>query len=547
MSDDPLSTRIRNLQNQQQSHTTAQGKKPLGSLTQLTAMIDAQLLMTGRSSASARGGTMQNSNTHGYDYYNLPQQLQQQRLPRDSMTALMTHNDRFETKIDFKTDAESISKPTGGYHQQQTTHHVAVVLAKPLVQDQITVEYASRIQRLARAIINDDYRPDTICFVQSYAKQSNADNADHGAIEGGGGAVPVVSDCDAGYTYFRHLAASTNLDLDDIVFHLERCSIQNGALDNIANMVKHKRLPVWINQSSAMLSTACSEYNSTAAFSRNRRHQQKLHVQLALVSSDYHLCILNDIHVRSPGQSPLRSFERWPSVESCTATEGSAPFPPSTVQIHTSWTFLYATTASMRFSPSLASSVPFPNDGENYCTFVSTFTSACYKRSQELIPVLQNLRGVVADKEFFQRDNYRVLVQTRRALVTDMERLYQQQPSLAAVHKVMTTCTSSSFASLSTPNNPETDENRHSENERKIPLDVVLEGALLSLGRCLDLVRPAGLLTGSVAARDFRLAVTVLEQAVSQISIACDPDQPFPSAAWGTSTNDNFSEEVSVL
>jgi hypothetical protein len=93
-----------------------------------------------------------------------------------------------------------------------------------------------------------------------------------------------------------------------------------------------------------------------------------------------------------------------------------------------------------------------------------------------------------------------VLVSARRSLIADMEELYKKQPSLQAVHRIV----------------PSDDEHT--------PLDVVLEGALLSMGRCLDLVRPAGLLTGSVPAHGFNLALRVLDQAVQQITATCDPD-----------------------
>lgn len=65
------------------------------------------------------------------------------------------------------------------------------------------------------------------------------------------------------------------------------------------------------------------------------------------------------------------------------------------------------------------------------------------------------------------------------------------------------------------------------------PLDIVLEGALLSLGRCLDLVRPAGLLIGYVPNTDWKNAEMVLEHAVRQLRDACDPDHPLDPADWG--------------
>jgi len=202
-----------------------------------------------------------------------------------------------------------------------------------------------------------------------------------------------------------------------------------------------------------------------------RRRRKRLPVHFSLISSEYHLCQLNDIHVRSPVQSPLHALENWLRTA-----------------LQVTWSFQYSNTMlPAQTDPALA------------------FLSKHYKTAQQLVPVLQNLRGVVGNREFFQRDNYRVLVAARRRLVVDMENLYHLQPSLQAIHKL-------------------------SSDQ---PMDVILEGALLNLGRCLDLVRPAGLLTGSVAPEDWRMALTVLEQAVQQISKACDPDQPLDPREWG--------------
>ena len=110
--------------------------------------------------------------------------------------------------------------------------------------------------------------------------------------------------------------------------------------------------------------------------------------------------------------------------------------------------------------------------------------------------------------EFFQRDNYRLLVSIRRSFVTDMERFYQSQPSLKSTL-------------------------RQYVSNSDYPLDIVLEGALLSLGRCMDLVRPAGLLIGYVPKTDWKNAEMVLEHAVRQMRDACDPDHPLDPVDWG--------------
>ena len=71
-----------------------------------------------------------------------------------------------------------------------------------------------------------------------------------------------------------------------------------------------------------------------------------------------------------------------------------------------------------------------------------------------------------------------------------------------------------------------------------ISTDVALESALLSLGRCVDLVRPAGTLSDkSVSWEDWKEAVTHLEHFLDLIEQACDPDMPLPASEWGKLDN----------
>lgn len=305
-------------------------------------------------------------------------------------------------------------------------------------------------------------------------------------------------------------------------FRLERSSVQEGALEQVAQYLRRQLLPIWIDE---------LKEKQQQSPKNSRRQRVKLHVHFALISSEYHLCILNDIHVRSPVNSPLKALERWSLDEASMGGTSSSSTPQpslhsSWLQLETSWTYLYA--AGPHRSPTV------PGDDED--NPIGSLAWACYRRAQSLIPVLQNLRGVAQNLEFFQRDNYNVLVQARRGLVQDMEELYQRQPSLAAVHhqqlpSVTTTTTSQQ------PQCPST-----TITVMK-PMDVILEGALLSLGRCLDLVRPAGLLTGSVSAHDFRLAEGLLEQTVAQISAACDPDRPLPASEWGVLFSNSGDED----
>jgi len=67
-----------------------------------------------------------------------------------------------------------------------------------------------------------------------------------------------------------------------------------------------------------------------------------------------------------------------------------------------------------------------------------------------------------------------------------------------------------------------------------VSTDVALESALLSLGRCADLVRPAGRLTSrSVSQQEWVDAIQQLEHFLDLMETACDPDRPLPADQWG--------------
>jgi hypothetical protein len=65
-------------------------------------------------------------------------------------------------------------------------------------------------------------------------------------------------------------------------------------------------------------------------------------------------------------------------------------------------------------------------------------------------------------------------------------------------------------------------------------MDVALESALLSLGRCLDLIRPAGITSArSVRREDWKRALALLETFLQRMQGVCDPDRPFDAKDWG--------------
>jgi hypothetical protein len=133
--------------------------------------------------------------------------------------------------------------------------------------------------------------------------------------------------------------------------------------------------------------------------------------------------------------------------------------------------------------------------------------------------------------EFFQRDNYRALVATRRSLVTLLEEMNE-----AFRHNKQR-----KIASASVPPNlkAQLQKTGVTSKDSKSSVgykstDVALESALLSLGRCLDLVRPAGKLSSkSVSREDWKSALKQLEFFLDLMQRACDPDRPLPADDWG--------------
>jgi hypothetical protein len=433
-----------------------------------------------------------------------------------------------------------------------------------------------------------------------------------------------VADADAAYLYFRSLWASTlasagdgNFSAKRPEFYLERSPIDPAGLQQTVQFIQQNFVPSWWEELIAAdeqnpkgPTTAVALSTATATMSTTRRNKpKKLHIHFSLVSSEYQLCQLNDIHIRSPNQSALRS------LRALARTSGvSAPHvEPPTWSFHGVTSWLYSPSSSSSVYPTAADktsseSVSRGRDGvsqrqqpqQQHPHPLRAFCAKTYKTAQDMVPVLYNLRGVVDHREFFQRDNYRALVAARRSLIADMERMYHLQPGLQSVHHSTSpnpsagssAATSSERRQESSSPSYQTSSNtspgwspsaslfarsgskssllsasasssldgkkshltpHHSStgaggtegstggstttttvanNGNNKPLDVVLESALLSLGRCLDLLRPAGLLTGSVPMEDYKRALTSLQQAYYLLDRACDPDEPLPTEEW---------------
>lgn len=115
-----------------------------------------------------------------------------------------------------------------------------------------------------------------------------------------------------------------------------------------------------------------------------------------------------------------------------------------------------------------------------------------------------------------------MLASIRRSLVSKVERLHKSSGIKRALKRYQDTV-------IGRP--PPSSAKATSTAARDII--VILEGALLSLGRCVDLVRPAGLLVSVVPSKNWKRALRALEHSLREIRSVCDPDRPLRPTEWG--------------
>jgi hypothetical protein len=429
--------------------------------------------------------------------------------------------------------------------RNSTTYHVAVVFGKPLIRDQVTIEYAARLRTLARMLGEDSppYMPRLVCFTNG----GGGAGGGAAAVAGGGGGTDrsisksaAMSDACAGYAYFRHLCASQNVTIDDARMEFWVDDNRDGggdersAMERVASELWRRHIKSWLKD--RPLTQRLNQHYGVGWTVLERR----VDIHFTLVSTDYHLCNLNDVHHRSPRKSflqPLVSLrgmvgsDRWvnkdealevmdpgysSSVHVRNGNNGGGGAPSSSGastgvnannfggienSVDTSWSFQYGT-------------YPFLHGEEDALVFLGQ----CYLLGEELTPLLVNMKGVVERTEFFQRDNYLLLSSIRRSLVSLVEALYTDkgQEIRAGVIRYF-----------------EESRGRNQFTKEDVKIIVVLESALLNLGRCLDLVKPAGLLVSSVPAATWSKALFNLEESMSRIKTVCDPDQPLHPSDWG--------------
>lgn len=459
-------------QHQKDSHAENDQSNRMSSLTELTQVIDSQLF------ANGHRGDLKGD---------FPQVSGIVQSARDNMISLLGFN---HLSGDYKE------------HSSGATYNVAVVFSKPLVRDQITVEYASRIRTLCRMFTEDpEFRPSLVCFCGCKSSGNNH-----------------VSDVDAGYIFFRHMCEAQNVDLDEVGIFLDtKSNTDETAFENVAKRVRMESIPKWLDKS-PICETGQEEYGQGGAYERKR-----IHVHFTLVSTEYHLCNINDIHYRSPRKSLLKEIEDLEDNYVFSSSSLNAPggYTGGNGVAKTSWSFQYAT-------------YPYIHTKNESVVFLGK----CFLLAEELMPLLTNMKGVVDQTEFFQQDNFQLLTSIRRSLVNHVESLHDRRAKYSKPHLKKALISYSKGMQIQKRGNIQ-DSDTSTEMKDVIG---VLEGALLSLGRCVDLVRPASLQDRRVSKDDWKRALDALEHSINEIRDICDPDRPLRPSEWGKLVDDETNK-----
>lgn len=228
----------------------------------------------------------------------------------------------------------------------EATTHVVVVFGKHLIRDQISVEYAKRVVTLVKQIASGALNPSIVCFTGGKG------------IDGAGG----VSEAVVGYSFFRNVCEEAQLDVSKFDFILEEKS--RNTKENIANVIEELRR------------RSGSDAVSTCHFT--------------LVSSDYHLIRIQEVHRLSPRQSVLFPLE----VSSAT------------------WNCIFAA------YPFCVSRDP-----------ATAFLGRAVVLANDLGILLVNLNGALDDRQFVARENLHRLSET----FAKMREMYRVIDSRASV------------------------------------------------------------------------------------------------------------------
>lgn len=488
----------------------------------------------------------------------------------DSLRLLLEHNNLVDeqivqTKDGHETDdlsSRATLRRNKSKAGRQPAHEAAIIFAKPLIDDQITIEFATRLMSLAKAIKFDSYRPEWICFCPSLCGNIALSGVQKGRSLGHPrNVVPATA---AGVIFFRHLCSANDIPLDEIGI----CQIMDDQPQMLLNTLKdgdsadpehffsNTEMPTswspaffhpmieslvdegyldhWLEQSTDFES-GTDEYGMT-----REEPRKKVEIHFTLFSTDHDLCNLNDIHIRSPRQSPM-----WHLVQDLeNMIRQKQKFRRGI--LHTTWSFRYSVYPYVVYPIDTAASIGIANRNTSVGAAdasLMAFLGKCYLMAHELVPLLVNMRGVAENSEFFQRDNYRRLVKTRRSLATLLEQMneaYRHNREFKSETISISPSLKSQLKEISPNIKGSQFQESLSKSEPNSSTEIQLESALLSLGRCCDLVRPAGTFSAdSVNRQEWRDALRHLQDFMRRIKLFCDPDLPLPAKQWGVQILEN--------
>lgn len=333
------------------------------------------------------------------------------RTASDSLDSLLEHNSLKGDWKDFSniTAVDTITR--------RKKFHVAIIFGKQLIDNQMTVEYASRIRTLMNMMIsnkqNVHYNPSLIFFC--------GDTRRRGWLSTDPNCTAISDACTTpGFTYLQYLCKSNQINIDGVPIIIDNTSInENEAVQFVANEIKNNYLPKWwLTQSS--VATAAS-FVPLDGFNIEQQDQTRYNettsvvkIHFTFISNEYHLCNFNDIHHRTPRQSCMKPIERLqkdvmesmdarflkkyysnddsqgketvndmakrslhgaPLLNSKESNEGN--LLPRRI-LETSWSYQYAP-------------YPFLHSKEK----VVVFLGQIYLLGEGLVPLLVNLRGVI--------------------------------------------------------------------------------------------------------------------------------------------------------
>lgn len=282
-----------------------------------------------------------------------------------------------------------------------TPKDVAIVFGRPLCDGEITIEYAARLVSLAKAMKYEGYKPSLVCFCGPSSSPQVSTTASASTTKQP--SVPSI-----GVEFFRHLCSINDISLegtdlcrvpslsststtrrnkshqdkydDSFLGSFSSSSFSSSwSIFSLSPVVKKllgkHYFEKWLEESEAYESDM-DEYGMT-----RQEPRKKIHIHWKLFSTEYHLCNLNDIHIRSPRQSPLARL-----MHDLEQAVNSEDYRRGIVQ--TTWSFHYS------IYPYVMSS--------SKEKMKEAFLGKCYLMAQSLVPLLVNLKGVAENVSLIQ-------------------------------------------------------------------------------------------------------------------------------------------------